>query len=181
MKQTVRMRVNPNFKFPLSGLDSESEPEIDPSYEFEWDPKFKPDFHRLELECSDPDVPIGMSEWEDNEEEVQILESPPIPVVDLVSEDEIKPLQTWPKRGVGSMLSSDKSDQDDEMLVERGRVVKVWGKWRRIARRTRSKKRMRVGHGRLRGKPEYFVSTNDSDVGIIRRTGGFYEPCLEDT
>jgi hypothetical protein len=38
---------------------------------------------------------------------------------------------------------------------------------------------MRVSPGRLRGEPEYFGSTNDTDVGFTRRTGGFYEPYLE--
>jgi hypothetical protein len=65
------MLVNPDFKFSLSEL----EPELEPQYE----PEFEPDFHWSKLECSDPDIPIGMSEQEDREDVVQILEPPPIP------------------------------------------------------------------------------------------------------
>jgi hypothetical protein len=82
--------------------------------------------HWSELECSDLDIPIGISEQEDSKDEVQILEPPSIPLADLVREDETEPPQTLPKRGVEAILSSEESDQDIKMLVERGRVVKAW-------------------------------------------------------
>jgi hypothetical protein len=38
---------------------------------------------------------------------------------------------------------------------------------------------MRVSPGRPRREHEYFGFTNDKDAGVTRRTGGFYEPHLE--
>jgi hypothetical protein len=67
-----------------------------------------------------------MSEPEDGKDEVQILEPPPIIVLDLVSEAEIEPPQTLLERGLEPILISDGLDHNGEMLVERDRIVKVW-------------------------------------------------------
>jgi hypothetical protein len=88
MKRTACMRFNLDFKFFLSELDSESELEVELQYELKW-----------ELECNDLDIPTGISEQEDSEDEVQILKPPHILVVDLINEDEIEPLLTLLKEG----------------------------------------------------------------------------------
>jgi hypothetical protein len=67
------MRVNLDFKFSLYEQDFESGGEIEPQYEHEWNPEFRPIFPYLEIECSDPNILIGMSEQENSEDEVQIL------------------------------------------------------------------------------------------------------------
>jgi hypothetical protein len=61
-------------------------------------------------------------------------------VVDIVSEDEIEPLQTLPKRGKKFMLSSEESGFEVEMLIEMGRFVKAWGKWKRTGTKTKSRR-----------------------------------------
>jgi hypothetical protein len=70
-----------------------------------------------------------MSKLEYSEHEVQILKPPTILMVDLVSEDEIEPPHTLPQGVVEPILISDEPEPDIKMLGERGRVVKVWGKW----------------------------------------------------
>jgi hypothetical protein len=119
----------------------------------------------------DLDELIRMPEPEDGEDEVQILEPPPIPVIDLVSEDETKLPQTLPKR------VSEESDSDIEILGEHDRVVYAWGKWRRTARKT---KRMKVSIGSPRRELDFLGCVAERETGYTRRTGGFYEPHIGD-
>jgi hypothetical protein len=92
---------------------------LKPQQELKWDTEFGPDYPWAELENSDedvnPDAPnLNLSEQKDSEDEVQILEPSPIPVVDLVtnSEDENEPLQIQHVRDVVPMLISDDLDSD---------------------------------------------------------------------
>jgi hypothetical protein len=89
---------------------------------------------------------------------VQILEPPPIPVVDIVtdSEDEIELLQTPLVRDVVPILISDDSYSDVEILGERSRVDMVWEQLRGTARKVKDKEKMGVSRERPKGKRGYF-------------------------
>jgi hypothetical protein len=127
MSWHLPIRVHPI----LDSFSSESKPE----HESWMDLEFVPEYHWSELENSDED--IDPDEFEammhvqgDSEDEVEILEPPPIPVVDFVSdnEDEIKLLQGSPVSDIEPMLTSDDLEGDVGILGDRGKVIVAWGK-----------------------------------------------------
>jgi hypothetical protein len=113
-----------------------------------------------------------------NDNEIQILEPPPIPTIDLVidSEGDVVPLFVPLARDIVTMLIDDASDKNVEIPRKMGKVVMAWGKLQKTARRTKGTENIRVNLERPIGEPEYFGFINGRDVGFTKRIGRFYEP-----
>jgi hypothetical protein len=137
-----------------------------------------------------------VTESDASDDEVEILEPPPIPVLDLVTdnEDEVAPPSTPPLGDIVPMITNKDSKSEVELLREigsvnlsweesreaaktmSGKVIMAWGKVCRIARRTKSE--MRVSPERPSRELENFGYLNSRDVDFTKRIGGFYEPSL---
>jgi hypothetical protein len=120
---------------------------------------------------------------------VEILEPPPIPVIDLVtdSEDEVAPSSTPPKGDVVPMVASEDLESEVELLREietltyPGRSsVRQPGwleeklSWAGV-KCERWLRELKASLERPRRVPKHFGYSNGRDVDITKRTGGFYE------